>query len=286
MPGLFRWRMPLGMKRVEHYRRYLGRLFWLLLVMLSTRVVARPGEILMGKQEQTFPVLQTKTGTYTNVTVTKQTKDWIFILHSAGVCNLRASDLSTEARITLGYEAPPKTPAEARAEAAAAPASSLKLPHIDLSGVKQFAAGWRQNPKEKEAEIKAFFVANPMIVSVFLGISAVVYIFLSVCFWLICRKTHIAPGPLVWVPFLQLIPLLRAANMPRVWFFGYFLPIINIIPIILLSIKIVKSRGKSPWVAFLLILPPTSLFAFLYLAFSRSAPVQISSHEVLSLETA
>jgi len=246
----------------------------------------------MSDKEQTFPVLQTRTGAYTNVTVTKKTKDWIFIIHSTGVCNVKADDLPTEARIKLGYEEPPKTPEEMKAAAAVAKAHEplVKMPHIELSEVKQFAADWRQNRKEKEAQIKAqiqaFFAANPLVISVILGISAIVYIFLSICFWLICRKTHIAPGPLVWVPILQLIPLLRAANMPRVWFFAYFIPIINIIPIIILSIKIVKSRGKSPWVAFLLILPPTSLFAFLYLAFSRSAPIQITTHEVLSLETA
>jgi hypothetical protein len=158
--------------------------------------------------------------------------------------------------------------------------------HFNVADVKKFAADWRQNGKEKAAELHSYFVANPMVVSTILGIGAVVYVCVSVCFWLICRKTHIAPGPLVWVPILQLIPLLRAANMPRVWFFAYFIPIINIIPIIILSIKIVKSRGKSPWVAFLLIVPLTTPFAFLYLAFSRSAPVNIASNEVLALETA
>jgi hypothetical protein len=106
------------------------------------------------------------------------------------------------------------------------------------------------------------------------------------CFWSICRKTHIAPGPLVWVPIFQLIPLLRAANMPRVWFFCYFIPVLNIVALIVLSINIVKTRGKNPWVAFLLILPPTSVFAFLYLAMSRSAPVEMVTNEILSLEVA
>ena len=90
------------MKKVEHYQWYLGRLLWLLLALVSTRVIAKPGEIIMGAKEQTFPVLETKTGAYTNVTVTKKTKDWIFIIHSAGVCNVKASDLPTDARIALG----------------------------------------------------------------------------------------------------------------------------------------------------------------------------------------
>jgi hypothetical protein len=276
------------MKRAENHRRRLGMLLGVLLLVLCGRVSAKPGEIFMGAKEETFPVLETKTGAYTNVTVTKKTKDWVFILHSQGVCNIKAADLSTAARIALGYEEAPKivdgkivpaTPAPSRYHFAS-------FPHFKLANVKQFAADWRFNRKEKEAQVQAFIAKNPLVICTLLAIFAIVYVFSSICFWLICRKTHIAPGPLVWVPFLQLIPLLRAANMPRGWFFAYFIPVINIIAIIMLSIKIVKSRGKNPWVAFLLILPPTSLFAFLYLAFSRSAPVQMQSNEVLSLETA
>ena len=74
--------------------------------------------------------------------------------------------------------------------------------------------------------------------------------------------------------------------MPRVWFFAFFVPVINIIALIVFSVKIVKSRGKGLWVSILLMLPPTSGLAMLYLAFSSSAPVQMASHEVLSLETA
>jgi hypothetical protein len=257
------------------------------MALLSSDVIAKPGSIMMGAKEQTFPVLETKTGAYTNVTVTKKTKDWVFILHSQGVCNIKASDLSTEARIALGYEEAPKKGEEGKVAAVAASHDGFgQLSHLKLQEVKQFAADWRTNRKEKEAEVKAYIAANPTALCTVLGILGAVYIFSSICFWLICRKTHSAPGPLVWVPILQLIPLLRAANMPRVWFFAFFIPLFNIIAQIMLSIKIVKCRGKSPWVAFLLILPPTSLFAFLYLAFSPSAPVQMTSNEVLSLETA
>ena len=275
------------MKSAENNQCYLGRLLGLLLILFCGTIFAKPGDIIMGsKKELTFPVLETKTGAYTNVTVTKRTKDWVFILHSQGVCNIKATDLSTDARIALGYEEVPKKDGEVKVVAAPSHDSLAQLSHLKLQEVQQFPTDWRVNRKEKVAEMQAFIAANPIVICTVLGIVAVAYIFSSICFWLICRKTHMAPGPLVWVPFLQLIPLLRAANMPRVWFFAYFLPVINIIAMIVFSIKIVKSRGKSPWVAFLLILPPTSLFAFLYLAFSRSAPVQIASHEILALETA
>jgi hypothetical protein len=279
-----------GMKRVEHYRRYLGSFLLLLLLLSSNRVVAKSGNIIMGKEEQTFPVLQTKTGAYTNVTVTKKTKDWIFIIHSAGVCNLKAADLPTDVRIALGYEAPPKAPGTdgvTTAETSAAEsASASKLPHINFAGVKQFAVDWRQNRREKQSEIKNFITTHVTEVCAFLGILLALHLIDSAIFWMICRKTHNAPGLLVWLPILQLIPLLRAANMPRAWFFAFFVPVINLIALVVFSIKIVKSRGKAFWVSVLLLLPPTSGLAMLYLAFSSSAPVEISHNEVLSLETA
>lgn len=286
--------MLCGMKKVEHYWRYVGSLLLLFSLFLSNRVAAKSADLIMGKTEQTFPVLQTKTGTYTNVTVTKQTKEWIFIIHSAGVCNVKATDLPTDARVALGYEAPPKpapgTKSEGSvttAETSAAESSSVsKLPHINLAGVKQFATDWKQHRKEKESEIKAFIKEHGTIIGELLGILLALHLLHSAVLWMICRKTHNSPGPLVWLPVFQLIPLLRAANMPRVWFFAFFVPVVNIIPIVMLCFKIVKSRGKASWVSILLLVPVTNWIAMLYLAFSSSAPVEMASNEVLSLETA
>lgn len=279
------------MKNADNHRRNCGRLLWLLLTLLSTSLFAKPGEMTLSDHEQTFPVLETKTGAYTNVTVTKKTKDWIFILHSKGVCNVRASDLSPDARVMLGYDAVATNNEVELAQQQASDAKPLAqltqmTQNLKFSKVKDFVEGWRQNQKERVAEVKSFIVANPKPICLVLGSVAGLYIFVAACFWLICRKTHNAPGPLVWVPILQLIPLLRAANMPRVWFFAYFVPLLNIVALIIWCVKIVKTRGKSPWVAFLLVLPITSFFAFLYLAFSRSAPVQIESREILALEIA
>jgi len=282
------------MKTLKYYRGYLGSILLLLLMVLSSPVAAKSGDIIMGKAEQTFPVLKTRTGAYTNVTVTKKTAEWIFIIHSAGVCNVKASDLPTDARIALGYEVAPPAPGAAgtaeggvtTAETSAAAATSSKLPHLNFAGMKQFAQDWRLHRKEKEGEIKAFLTTHGTAVCEVLGLWLVLHILVSSVFWMICRKTHNSPGPLVWVPILQLIPLLRAANMPRVWFFAFFVPLINIIAAIVFSVKIVKSRGKGFWVSILLILPATSWLAMLYLAFSSSAPVEMAHNEVMSLETA
>src|SRR5882724_12237154 len=53
--------------------------------------------------EQTFDVLQIGTHTYKNVTVTTKAKNYIFILHSAGMNNVKVSDLPGDIRDKLGY---------------------------------------------------------------------------------------------------------------------------------------------------------------------------------------
>jgi hypothetical protein len=274
-----------------------SRLLWLLVLGLSFNALQGPAQILSGASEVRFPVLKTRTGVYTNATVTKITKSWIFVLHDNGVCNIKAEDLTPETRVALGYE-------KAEAKAQIAPdgftkqgstdkASSnhhfegLSKLNVNVSAMTKFASNLSQRaPSQIKERLDEMSAGNPMSTYIVLGILAATHIFVSTLFWLICRKTHNAPGPLVWVPVLQLIPLLRAANMPRVWFFAYFIPVLNIIAQIVWSIKICKTRGKSPFVAFLLILPPTSVFAFLYLALSPGAPVVIKKKEIISLSFA
>ena len=273
-----------GMCRMKNARNHcyiVGNLLWLLVLLTFLPSFANAGSIIVGKAEPTFAVLQTKTAVYTNVTVAQQNKEFIFIMHATGVCNVKLSDLSSDTLLALGYK--PSAEQEAEAKKATASPVFAQLSRVKLNDVEKIAKDWRANPKQKFKELTA---GNPMALYIILGIFGVVHIFISTCFWLICRKTHIAPGPLVWVPVFQLIPLLRAANMPLGWFFAYFIPVLNIIAQIVWSVKIVKSRGKSPFVAFLLLLPITNFFAFLYLALSSSAPVKMESKDILALDFA
>lgn len=258
---------------------YAGRLVWLLFLLVFLNAVDAHGETT---KELRFAVLQTKTGSYTNVTVTQVTKKWIFILHVNGVCNIKPEDLTPQMRTALGYDKVAAAEDDKSKHAIHSPFANFKL-----GSVGKIAADWSKNgPQKIKSTLSEMTSGNRMALYSVLAILAVTHIIVSGLFWMICRKTHNSPGPLVWVPVLQLIPLLRAANMSRIWFFAYFIPVINIIAQIVWSVKICKTRGKSPFVAFLLILPPTSLFAFLYLAFSRSAPVEMRTNEPMVLSFA
>ena len=84
------------MNSVIKSRRYVGRLLWLLLAAsFSHSLIARAegSGLIIGDTDQKIAVLQTRTGSYKNVTITKKTEDSVFILHSTGACNVKLSDL-------------------------------------------------------------------------------------------------------------------------------------------------------------------------------------------------
>ncbi len=248
------------MNTFGHCRWVQRRLSWLALTALLPPLA---GSVFA--HEETFDVLQTRTGAYTNVTVTQKTKSWIMILHSRGAGNIPVSDLSDDVQQKLGYTAE----TEKAASANAAGQVKQMLASIGLSQPQALGDFWR---KRAPAAVLGT-VSNPAIIYTLLGALVLAYLFFSYCSMLICQKAHTEPGPLVWLPVLQLFPLLRAAGMSRMWFLAFLLPVFNLMAQIVWFVNIVRARGKSLWVALLLALPVTGPFTFLYLAFSSPAPL-------------
>jgi hypothetical protein len=132
-------------------------------------------------------------------------------------------------------------------------------------------------------------LTSPRLIWAVLGIALVVYLFHCYCCMLICQKTGNPPGLLVWVPVLQLLPLLRAAGMSGWWFLAYCVPGLNIVAQILWCLNIAKARGMTVWFGVLLLLPVTNLLAFLYLAFSEGPPAEEEGEpgpKIMTLEAA
>ena len=84
-----------------------------------------------------------------------------------------------------------------------------------------------------------------------LVLAAGLYIFYSYCMKLICQKAGHEPGVLIWIPLVQLVPLLKVAGFP-VWFIIlFFVPLVNFIIGIVMWVKICQARGKSGWLVVL-----------------------------------
>jgi hypothetical protein len=226
--------------------------------------------------EETFPIFQTRTATYTNVTVTTKSKKYVFILHSAGMANISIEDLTPELKAQLGYAV--KT--EKQSFAGSILPKQL-MPKIN-ERIKPLEELWRER-----VQPKLNHRVSQKTLDVIFAISLIAYLFFCYCCQLICRKAGKPPGFLVWIPVVQWIPLLRAAGMSGWWFLALFVPLLNLVATILFSLKIANARGKSALVGVLLILPITNILAFLYLAFSGEPKKEEGKkYRSMSLQTA
>lgn len=233
--------------------------------------------------EETFDVLQIGTRTYRNVTVTTKSKNYIFIMHSTGMNNLKVSELPPEVRAKLGYSE------TAAADGKKSPGSLANWTKHTVSGMhlrqlEQLPKNWHAMVPPSLANITwTKSLERAAILS-----AVLLYILLCYCSMLICYKTNHPPGILVWIPVLQLVPLLRAAGMSPGWIVAFLLPVVNVIAQIVWSFSISKARGKSAWVGFFLIVPVTSLLAYLYLALSDQPAAKKERRvvEIMTLDAA
>jgi hypothetical protein len=159
-------------------------------------------------------------------------------------------------------EAPPgvKALAEGDSEAPAGIEATLKDPRIQA-----LQEQWKAKMQSGVPPLPQFPTA---VIAGVLGALLACHLFFCYCCKLIVRKTANEAGFLIWLPVLQLFPLLRAAGMSGWWFILWMLPGLNLLASIVWCFKIVSARGKGVVWAILLLLPFTNLIAFLYLAFS------------------
>lgn len=103
---------------------------------------------------------------------------------------------------------------------------------------------------------------------VILVVSLALYIFYCYCCKRICEKTGKDPGILIWIPIVNLIPLLQVAGLPVWLIILFFIPIANLVVAVMMWAKICTARGKSPWLVIMIFIPILNLIFIPYLAFS------------------
>lgn len=96
----------------------------------------------------------------------------------------------------------------------------------------------------------------------------VVHVFMCFCFKRICEKAGHTPGILIWIPILNLVPLLEAAKQPVWLIILFFIPLVNFVAIVFLFWKLCEARGKPGPLALLMLVPFGNLGLILYLAFA------------------
>jgi len=266
------------MKTTYEICRFVKRHWWASAAILA---LALGQNLLAGDVH--LDMLKTRTDSFKNVTVYNQSKTDIFIKHERGIASIKFTELDVETLELLvqsGYSI--KLPASTGKSVTTVHARELS-PGTNEAPATVSDSKWnvisesKLSPELREKIMPAVTPLmelasrqiSPKVIWAVLGGLAIAYLFLCFCFKQICTKAGSEPGFLIWLPVLQLFPLLRAAGMSGWWFLAWLLPVLNIIAQIVWSFKIVQARGKNVLVAIGLLLPITNLFSLLYLAFSE-----------------
>jgi hypothetical protein len=205
------------------------------------------------------------------------------------MANIKVSDLTPTLKDKLGYSALAAAEA-AKAKPTAGPAVWAKqtLSKLEPTKIKDFGKSFTLGDHPVDTA-RQWVRANMILFVGLVLLSVLLHFLMSYAGLLICHKTSVEPGIAIWIPVLQLIPLLRAANMSLGWFVAYLVPVLNVLAYVVWCTKIAQARGKTGWVTIFLLLPITTLFAFLYLGFSctdADKEKQDRRIEIMTLETA
>jgi Family of unknown function (DUF5684) len=238
---------------------------WLTAVLLAWLSVAP-----LSATDIQLDVLKCGTDVFTNVTIYGQTQTDLFIKHSRGFGNVKISSLD-DATLRLLKPEVGSTEDQTAAASSGRAATTVGSLKAKLAGMQ-----WK-TPSEAEVQgLLSQVRPGPDMMAKALAVAVIAYLLFCCCLKLICLNAGDKAGLLIWIPVLQMFPLLRAAKMSAWWFVAFLIPLVGVLAHIVWCVKISKACGKGALVALLLVLPGTNLLAFLYLAISKnnSQPVE------------
>ncbi len=105
--------------------------------------------------------------------------------------------------------------------------------------------------------------------TVILIVSAVLYLYNSLCLFLIAKKLDVPAAWLAWIPVLQAWAFFQSAGKSLWWILLFFIPFVNLIVGVYLWMCIAENLGKSKWLSLLTLVPIANLILPGYLAFSK-----------------
>lgn len=96
------------------------------------------------------------------------------------------------------------------------------------------------------------------------------FVWISLCLYVIARKTNTDNPWLAWVPVGNIILACLIAGKPWWWGLLFFIPLLNVVLMVIVVWKIAERRGKPGWVAILMLVPVANLIVPGVLAFDDS----------------
>lgn len=105
---------------------------------------------------------------------------------------------------------------------------------------------------------------------IMLVIVLALYIFCSLCLFLIAKKLNVSAPWTAWVPLVNLWTVVTAAGKPWWWILLMFIPIIGPFIGVYLWICITENLGRNKWLGLLLLVPIAGFVWMGILAFSKT----------------
>jgi len=151
------------------------------------------------------------------------------------------------------------------------PEVSAPQPDPDTEDLAKRAIPGRMAHKRAGAIFSSIMVAGLLLVFV-----VIIYIYCSLCLYLIAKKTNDEPAWLAWIPIASLFLMCKVAKVNYLWLLlvlASFIPIVGTLCMMGLMVylwyKISEARNKPGWLGVLVIIPLVSFVIMGYLAFSE-----------------
>jgi Family of unknown function (DUF5684) len=94
------------------------------------------------------------------------------------------------------------------------------------------------------------------------------YIYVALALQTIAKKTNTENAWLAWIPIINIILMLNIAKKPVWWIILCFIPLVNIVILIIVWMAIAEARKKPNWWGILMIVPLVNLIVPGYLAWA------------------
>lgn len=101
------------------------------------------------------------------------------------------------------------------------------------------------------------------------AIFAAIYIYMALALQSIAKKTNTENDWWAWVPVLQQILMLNIAKKPAWWIVLFFVPVANLVIIILTFMAIAEGVKKPNWWGILMVVPGVNLIVPGFLAWAE-----------------
>jgi hypothetical protein len=147
-------------------------------------------------------------------------------------------------------------------------------PTVGPQGIIQPPTGFQPFPGGRKG-IRGLPPGMPMGLVAGLGImmyliAFVLYIFFSLCLFLIAKKLNVPNPWMAWIPLIQVWTFVSSAGKAWWWILLLLVPIVNTIVGVYLWICITENLGRNKWLGLLMLVPIVNFVFLGVLAFSKT----------------